>query len=460
MFLAYMKESAYHTDDTIAALATPWGASALALIRASGVGSIEQLSALFRPALKLTRAGGNTTVHGVLVDPETQEPLDEVMVIVFRAPRSYTGEDGFDITCHGSLPGVSAILDALRRTGFRDAEPGEFTLRAFLNQKMDLTRAEAVREIVDSKSRQAHVMALRRLSGSIEERIAILRQRLLTLSARIELILDYPEDEFDEDPQVDIAPLKSVIGDLEALLATFRTGRLFQEGVRVAISGRTNAGKSSLFNLLLREDRSIVSEIHGTTRDYIESWISIRGIPVSLFDTAGLRVGTDPVEEEGIRRTREVMDAADLVIYLVDAQEGVNAEDRTVLENPTFGQRCVPVWNKIDAAGGVMPTGFIPLSALTGEGFEKLENAIANHFLGDAAATADVAVIDSERQKTAIENALLALAHVASGIELSTPLDAVATDLKDALDAFAELSGEITSADVLEAMFSQFCVGK
>jgi tRNA modification GTPase len=455
-----MRESSYHTDDTIAALATPWGTSALALIRASGTGCIEQLSALFRPSGRLTAAAGNTTVHGVLFDPQTEEPLDEVIVLVFRAPKSYTGEDGFDITCHGSLPGVSVILEALRRVGFRDAEPGEFTFRAFLNRKMDLTRAEAVREIVDSKSKQAHIMALKRLSGSIEKRIERLRERLLSVSARIELILDYPDDELDEEPEVDAGPLKSVIDDLESLLATFRTGRLFQEGARVSISGRTNAGKSSLFNLFLREDRSIVSETHGTTRDYIESWISIRGIPVSLFDTAGLRTGLDPVEEEGIRRTGRIMDASDLVLYLVDASDGLNDDDRKVLEDPKMAGRCIAVWNKIDAAATPAPAGFVPLSVATGEGFTALEDAIVEHFLGDAAATGDAAVIDSQRQKQAIETALTALTHVEHGIATSTPLDAVATDLKDALDAFSELSGEITSAEVLETMFSQFCVGK
>lgn len=455
-----MRESSYNTDDTIAALATPWGTSALALIRASGPGCIEQLTALFRPASKLAAAEGNTTVHGVLVDPETEEPLDEVIVLVFRSPRSYTGEDGFDITCHGSLPGVSAILDAMRRAGYRDAAPGEFTFRAFLNRKMDLTRAEAVREIVDSKSRKAHVMALMRLSGSIEKRVEKLRERLLSLSARIELILDYPDDELDEEPEVDTGPLKSVIGDLEALLATFRTGRLYQEGVRVSISGRTNAGKSSLFNLFLREDRSIVSESHGTTRDYIESWISIRGIPVSLFDTAGLRAGSDPVEEEGIRRTGRIMDAADLVLYLVDAAEGVNDDDRKILEDPKMSHRCIPVWNKIDVASQLAPAGFVPLCTVSGEGFAALEDAIVEHFLGNTAAGGDAPVIDSQRQKQAIETALTALTLVERGIATSIPLDAVATDLKDALDAFSELSGEITSAEVLETMFSQFCVGK
>ena len=454
-----MTKSNYHTDDIIAALATPWATSALALIRTSGAGSVERLSSLFHPPEKLARAAGNTVVHGTLIDPETREKLDEVIALVFRAPASYTGEDSVEITCHGSLPGIGAILQLMRKIGFRDAEPGEFTLRAFLNGKMDLTEAEAVREIVESKSRKAHIMALGRLSGSILHRIEEVKQRLLSITGGIEISLDYPDDELDDDPNVDLEKLSRVISDLEGLLSTYQTGRLYQEGVRVAISGPTNAGKSSLFNLFLREDRSIVSEIHGTTRDYIESWISIRGIPVSLFDTAGLRDGLGPVEKEGIRRTGEIIDAADLVLYLVDSHPGIDEEEKKSLSGDDRRGNCIPIWNKIDVSGNPAPEGFLPLSAVSGEGFQELEEAIVSHFLKGSYVGGE-AIIDSQRQKECLEGALIALRLVRDGLEKGVPLDAVATDLKDALDAFGELSGEITTTEVLELMFSQFCVGK
>ena len=449
----------YDTDDTIVALATPWGTSALAIIRGSGIGSIEKLSSLFVPSSKLKNARGGTFVHGVVHDPVSGEELDDVVVLVFKAPASYTGEDGFDISCHGSLPGIAAILDALRKAGFRDAEPGEFTLRGFLNGKMDLTRAEAVREIVESKSRKAHTLALTRLSGAIEKRIRTLHSKLLETAARIEIVLDYPDDELDETVEIDTGPVESAIGELQSLLATFGTGRLYQEGVRVAICGKTNAGKSSLFNLFLKEDRSIVSEVHGTTRDYIESWISLRGIPIRLFDTAGLRDGKDVVEAEGIRRTEEIVETADLLLYLVDAQEGVSGEDLGFLDDKARRSRCIPVWSKTDLTAKEPPRGYTPLSAVSGYGFERLEEAISSFFLEQAYAGSE-AIIDSQRQKECLESALDFLKHVKAGLDEHVSLDAVASDLQGALTAFGELSGEITSAEVLNLIFSQFCVGK
>ncbi|MBN1685120.1 MAG: tRNA uridine-5-carboxymethylaminomethyl(34) synthesis GTPase MnmE [Spirochaetales bacterium] len=454
-----MFEHTYDTDDAIAALATPWGTSALALIRGSGGGSLELLEKVFSPLSRLREAAGGTFLHGVLSDPVSGEPLDDVVVLVFRSPASYTGEDGFDISCHGSLPGIASILEALRNAGFRDAGPGEFTMRAFLNGKMDLTRAEAVREIVESKSRKAHSLALQRLSGAIAKRIKLLRSKLLDTAGKIELALDYPEDELDETIVLDSGPVNEVIADLKGLLSTFSTGRLFQAGARVAVCGRTNAGKSSLFNLFLKEDRSIVSEVHGTTRDYIESWINIGGIPIRLFDTAGLRDGGDAVEIEGIRRTRELIDAVDLVLYLVDAQAGVAGEDADFLNRPGNKGRTIPVWNKTDLTDGAAPAGYVPVSVVSGEGFHRLEERIAGHFL-KTAYTGDEAVIDSQRQKECLESALDSLEHVKAGIENDVSLDAVAADLQGALLAFGELSGEITAAEVLDTIFSKFCVGK
>jgi tRNA modification GTPase len=452
-------EHRYDTDDPIVALATPWGTSALALIRGSGSGSVELLSRAFSPSSRLEGAKGSTLVHGVLIDPVSREELDEVVVLIFRGPASYTGEDGFDISCHGSLPGIAAILEALKKTGFRDAGPGEFTFRGFLNGKMDLTEAEAVREIVESKSKKAHTLALKRLSGSIRNRIDVLRTRLIELAGRIELVLDYPEDELDEVSEVDSSPVSGAIEEVEGLLSTFRTGRLFQEGVRVAVCGRTNAGKSSLFNLFLKEDRSIVSEIHGTTRDYIESWISLSGIPISLFDTAGLRDGEDTVEAEGIRRTNQLVKAADLIIYLVDARAGLIDADRDFLGENGMSARCIPVWNKTDIAKEAPPSGYLALSTVTGEGFHELEKAVADFFLENAYAGSE-AIIDSQRQKECLENALESLKFVKTGLDEGVSLDAVASDLQGALSAFGELSGEITAAEVLDLIFSKFCVGK
>ncbi|MCK4542415.1 MAG: tRNA uridine-5-carboxymethylaminomethyl(34) synthesis GTPase MnmE, partial [Spirochaetales bacterium] len=327
---------------------------------------------------------------------------------------------------------------------------------AFLNRKMDLTRAEAVNEIVTSKSRRAHTLALHRLSGSIEERINTAKETLTRFMSSLAIQLDYPEDEEDSGIPMETESLYAAKNKLEELLQTYRIGRIFQEGVRVALAGRTNSGKSSLFNLFLKEDRSIVSDIHGTTRDYIESWVTIRGIPVSLYDTAGLRESEHPVEVEGIRRSGQIIQTAQLVLYLVDSCEGLVDEDREYLKN----HNCIGIWNKTDLEGSApAPEGFIPVSVLSGQGFHLLEEEIGNRLLGTAAPDSG-AVIDSGRQKDLLEKAVEALALVDQGLGLGVPIDAVALDVKDALDALGEITGEVTSADILNTMFGNFCVGK
>jgi tRNA modification GTPase len=281
----------------------------------------------------------------------------------------------------------------------------------------------------------------------------------LGIASRIELVLDYPDDELDEETDIDSAAVAGAITDIEELLNTYSVGRIFQEGVRVAICGRTNAGKSSLFNLFLREDRSIVSDVHGTTRDYVESWINISGIPIALYDTAGLRDGSDELESEGIRRTTEVVKASDLILYLVDGTVGVSDEDEEFFDEPSNREKCIPVWSKIDRARSPAPTGYIGVSAVTGEGFHLLESAVSGRFLTGGLG-GDGAVIDSQRQKRCLEAALDSLRHVKEGLEEGVSLDAVASDLRGALTAIGELAGEIYAADILESIFSQFCVGK
>ncbi|MCX7030825.1 MAG: tRNA uridine-5-carboxymethylaminomethyl(34) synthesis GTPase MnmE, partial [Spirochaetes bacterium] len=270
-------------DDPMFALATPFAPSALAVIRASGRGSLGLLAAVLRGRPDLEQMRGHTLHRTVIVDGD--EPVDEVLVAVYRAPRSYTGEDGAEITCHGSLPVIRRILSLLARSGFREAGPGEFTQRAFLNGRMDLTRAEAVNEIVRARTDRARSLALQRLSGAIQRKIEAVRDDLLGVLAALEACLDYPEE--DHGAAVDAAVLDRSTKALEGLARTCARGRLYQEGVSVVLAGATNSGKSSLFNLLLKQDRAIVSEVHGTTRDWLEAGIDIEGIPVRLFDTAG-----------------------------------------------------------------------------------------------------------------------------------------------------------------------------
>lgn len=466
-----MKTEQYHLQDTIAALATPWGESALAVIRTSGQGSIEQVDRIFKPAgnkdgLKdsgrLTAGGGFRIRRGMLIRPETEEEIDDILAAVYRAPNSYTGEDGVELFVHGSLPGIQRIMEALHSVGFRDARPGEFTLRAFVSGKVDLTRAEAVNEIVTAKSKQAQSLALHRLTGSVQRVINEAKFALTELVALVELQLDYSEDEGEaEDRPVPAERIRAVREKCLELAGTFSTGRLYQQGVRVALAGRTNAGKSSLFNLLLREDRSIVSEIHGTTRDYIESWITLQGIPVLLYDTAGLRTADNSVESEGIRRTEDVIGQADIVLYLVDACEGASAEDTGRLEELESRLPVLRVWTKTDTAPAAPPEGYLGLSTVSMDGFHALENAVVD--LATRQARGDAtggAVIDSLRQKELLERAAGALEKAEQAVRDGMPLDMTAMELQDALGALGEITGEVTSADILDTIFSRFCVGK
>jgi len=452
-----MKDFKYDPDDLIAALATPWAESALAVIRTSGPDCIKATARLFSVSEKMEKAEGNTILYGYITDGDIR--LDEVTAAVYRAPRSYTGQDSVEFFVHGSLPGIRKILELLFRSGFREASPGEFTFRAFLNRKMDLTRAEAVQEIISAKSNQAQSLALNRLSGSIENSINTIKSDVTDLLASVEIQLDYPEDEA-EMPDVEAAETEPIVGKIDRLLSTYRAGKIYQEGVRVVLAGKTNAGKSSLFNLFLKEDRSIVSDIHGTTRDYLESWISIGGIPVRLFDTAGLRNADHPIEAEGIRRSNEIIENAHVILYVADAQEGMTDDLETFMKAYHKDNRCIYVWNKIDKAVTTAPDGFIKVSAITAEGFSDLEEAIKAVVFRDHYVPGNEPVIDSMRQKKLLEEAREALGRYSQALLDGMPMDMAAVDLTDALNALGEITGEVSSADVLERMFSNFCVGK
>jgi tRNA modification GTPase len=442
--------------EPIAAPATPVGHAPLAVIRSTGDGSVDLLARLFSSPARLRAAEGNSTVYGRIVDPENGEAVDEVMVLVFREPASYTGQESAEIMCHGSPAGVERILSLLYRVGFRGAEPGEFTLRAFLAGKMDLTEAEAVHEVVSATTARAHALAVHRLSGSVHDRVDEAKRELVEVLAGVELGLDYPDEEV-EAPDIPVDRVTELRGRLESLAATYRTGRMYKEGALCVIAGPTNAGKSSLFNLFLREERSIVSEQHGTTRDYIEAPLSLDGVPVRFVDTAGLRGAAEGIEEEGIRRSRSVADAAALVLYVIDATVGITEEDRrTMASHP----RLLGVWNKTDLGGAPPPPAFLPLSVETGAGVETLLAEVRRRVLPQDVSGAGEPVIESTRQLELLQRAAGALELVEDAARQGVSADAVALDLRDAVGALGEITGEVTSSDVLETMFSHFCVGK
>lgn len=454
-----MKDLFYDTHESVVALATPWGESALAVIRTSGEGCIQLFSKVFSRPEDIMKAEGFTIKYGYIIEPESGKRVDQITAAVYRAPGSYTGQDSIEIFCHGSLPGIQAIMELLRTNGFRDAAPGEFTLRAFLNGKMDLSQAEAVAEIVDAKSVQAHNLALNRLSGGIYRRIDRIKKSLLSFVSAVEVQLDYPDDEIGGDSTISLDPVLKAEEDVHKLISTFEVGKMYREGIVVTLAGGTNAGKSSLFNLFLKEDRSIVSEIGGTTRDYIESWITLDGVPVRLFDTAGLRDAEHPVEKEGIRRSNEIINNSALVLYVIDAGIGISKDDEKIIKKHKSDRRYLFLWNKIDKAEDPAPGWAVPVSAVTGEGFLELEKAILSRVMGSRSASGEV-MIDSLRQKELLESTAVSLQEVRIGIETGISLDGIAMDLKDALDSLGEITGEVTSGDILNSIFSGFCVGK
>ena len=494
--------SFYGDETPIAAIATVVGNSAITLIRCSGKNSIELVSSVFVPAGKssfIKNAPGNTVIHGWVVklrdqkeeigekrgDIENNELIDEVLISVFRAPKSYTGEDSLDICCHGGHNAGFAVMDALKSAGFRDALPGEFTFRAFMNGKIDLTKSESVMELVSAKTETGRRRAVSRLCGSLQTEINEIKDILVRVLAGAEIFLDYSEDEVSADtdeisgmlPNRDIA--LEAHSRLKKLSDTWRTERIYQEGITCVIAGRPNAGKSSLFNLFLREDRSIVTDVPGTTRDWIEAWISIEGIPVRLIDTAGLRDTDDSVEKIGVLRSRMLLQEADIVLYLIDGAEGLTYEDKAECgmfnaEESESGDHAwssliknnsvLLLWNKCDIAKPFPSDNFSPvcLSAKTGEGLTELHAAISSVILRQAGSMNEpsAASIGTIRQKNLVDSACSALGEALVLAEKEEPLDLIAPLLRDAVNSLGEITGEISTADILEEMFSKFCVGK
>jgi len=470
-------EGMYGDDSPAAAFATTPGNSALTLIRCSGRGAIETFSSVFaRPAgaKKITDIPGNSVVHGWIV-LNGSEKIDEVLVSVFRAPKSYTGEDSLDICCHGGLSAGKAVMDALKHAGFRGALPGEFTFRAFMNGKLDLTRCESVMEIVRARTDTSRRRAVSRLGGFLETEINEIKKMLVEILSGAEICLDYSEDEIspgDEDGGLSGQDTAlQAFQRLKKLSASWQLERIYQEGITAVIAGRPNAGKSSLFNAMLKEERSIVTEAPGTTRDWIEAWVSVQGIPVRLIDTAGLRESADSAEKMGVERSRKLLLEADIVLYLIDGENGVTDEDRI------FCAECagnlLVVWNKADIAPAPLNTAAFPerqlqaikpviTSAKTGSGLEELYGAIVSAVqdrLPDIPGDCAIA-LGTERQKNLVDTACRALEEALSLAGNDEPLDLIAPLLREAVNALGEITGEVSTADILEDMFSRFCVGK
>ena len=487
----------YTPEEPISSIATALAPAALGIVRVSGKGCIELVSKVFSRPRALLEAPGNTIVYGWITTPAESEQktgvpepvegpqtkaqkIDEVLCAVYRAPKSYTGEDMVEIFCHGGPAVVTAVQNLMLKSGFRQANRGEYTFRAYINGKTDLTRAEAVREIIDSHTDDSRSHAAGRLAGALYEEIDSIKKLIVDTVAAIEVEIEYPEDEETIADTFDKADLERAEQRLAGLVASWRGEKLYQDGARVVLAGRTNAGKSSLFNAILKEERAIVSDIEGTTRDWLESWAGINGIPVRLFDTAGLRDTDDVIEAKGVEISRSLVHEADVVLYLIDSAEGMNEEDKTFIENCRVP--LIVVWNKCDKDSTIVPQVFeenlvssrserlpepvegpLPqarISAKTGSGLSELFNQIEALLTQGMDTEREQAGLGSARQKDAVAEALECTRHALATAEDNYSLDAVVQDLEDALDALSEVTGAITPDDILGSIFANFCVGK
>ena len=454
----------YTLDDEIAAIATALAPAALGIVRTSGARSIELISRFFSRPNALLQAQGHTLVYGWIHDEGVK--LDEVILCVYRAPKSNTGENAVEILCHGGPGIVKAIYRLCIKYGFRAAERGEFTFRSFIHGKADLTRAEAVREIIDSKTNTAQQKAAGRLSGTVFREIETIKTDLMAALAALEVGIEYPEDEETIADSFDEALLKKPLSALQQLAASWQTEKIYQAGVRLVLAGKTNAGKSSLFNALLKEDRAIVSDIHGTTRDWLEAELDFKGIPAHIFDTAGLRATEDTIEAIGVQRSVELASAADIVLYLIDGTKPPTEEDSAFIERNTAP--LIIVQTKADKGqpeplpAALQRYPAVSLSSKTGAGLDVLIDTVVGLVTADTALPMQNAGVSlgTERQKEAVTAALESTRHALEAGRSGYPLDAVIQDVEEAVHALGSVTGEVRSDDILDKIFSGFCVGK
>ncbi|WP_457573520.1 tRNA uridine-5-carboxymethylaminomethyl(34) synthesis GTPase MnmE [Desulfolithobacter sp.] len=457
-------------SDTIAAIATPPGTGGIGIIRISGPLAPVILQKLFRPARPRSTFESHKLYYGTITDPDGQI-LDEILAVHMRAPHTYTREEVVELHSHGSYLVLQSILAAVLKCGARPAEPGEFTKRAFLTGRIDLTRAEAVIDLLKAQTSDGVQLAVHQLQGELYARVERIRQGLVAILAVIEVAIDFPDEDVEilDLPQLRERLHREVEEPLARLLAEADRGRILRDGVKVVIAGRPNVGKSSLLNALLREDRALVTAVPGTTRDTIEEVVSIQGVPVFLVDTAGIREHADQVEELGIERARSKFQEADLILFLVDASRGMEAEDQTLYDSIAGKERII-VLNKIDVTARkdveLLEQRFageeiVCMSAREGRGLEILEERMARRFLGgDDRLQEQLACAPNLRHRLILEQTAQACTRLRQALDLTAPPDLLAVEVQAALDYLGDIVGITTPDDVLDTIFSSFCIGK
>ncbi len=454
-------------DDTIAAVATPLQPSGLGVIRVSGTEAVSLVEPLFKGRERpLKKAETHKLLYGWIHDEG--ELLDKVLLVVMRAPHSYTTEDVVEIQCHGSPLVLRTILDLVLRQGARLAEAGEFTQRAFLHGRLDLTQVEAIADLIHASSEVGAKLAAQQLHGKLYQAIDIVKKQVVSIASLIEASIEFPEEGLEFTQREDcLQRLDHACADLENMLSHAEQGRRMREGFAVALIGRPNVGKSSLLNTLLREQRAIVTTIPGTTRDSIEESVQIQGVAFRLTDTAGIRKTTDLLETEGIRRTQIVRDKADLVLLILDSSEQLTEEDQTLIHD-VEQERTIVVLNKKDRLSAKLPAWYEAISAMesvlisakTGDGCDELESCLFAKATQGGLPHQDEIWITNRRQQQAAKNALAALQQAREIFENSDGEEFLAVDLRSCLNALGEIVGETTPDDLLGQIFSEFCIGK
>lgn len=458
----------YDTADTIAAITTPLGESGIGAIRISGPDAYAVGDKIFKSksAVPLKERRDRSIQYGTIVD-ENGTCIDEVLALIMKGPHSYTAEDVLEIQCHGGWEALESILQLILRSGARMANPGEFTERAFVNGRIDLAQAEAVMDVIQAKSRAGLTSAVSQLEGRLSKVINKTRKELTELVTRLEVMIDYPEEDLEDIAVPDVSgALQEMQEKLQHMLEESQNGRMIRDGVMAAIAGTPNAGKSSLLNRLLQEERAIVTDVPGTTRDVLEEWITLRGVPVCLVDTAGIRETDDTVEKIGVSRARRYLDQADIILAVIDGSRPLTDEDKDILQSAA-DKNVIIVLNKTDlpsvmTSQDLSTYGFpiCPISASTGDGLEELKDRLLQEVLKGGFTDGPSALLTNTRHIELVRQSAEALERARQSLQDGMPLDCAVIDIRQAWDTLGSITGDTVHDDIVEEIFSRFCLGK
>lgn len=451
-------------EDTIAAISTALGVGAISIIRVSGKEAIEKVNKIFQ-GKNLESVETHTIHYGHII--EKNQPIDEVLISVMKSPKTFTMEDIIEINCHGGIATTKKVLELLLQTGIRLAEPGEFTKRAFLNGRIDLLEAESVMDIISAKTESSRKMAINQLTGKVSSLIHNLRQKIVDILANIEVNIDYPEYEDIEEMTLSIMHprIEEIEKEIKYILKESENGRLLKEGIQTSIIGRPNVGKSSLLNALLEEEKAIVTEIEGTTRDIVEGQIILDGVVLNIIDTAGIRETEDVIEKIGVEKSRKLIDNSELILYVINQNQALNEEDRSIIDQ-LVSKNHILVVNKIDLPSLIDLNEYeekhpiVYMSALENKGIEELKEKIKELFHMNQVETKDMTYLTNARSIAILKNAVISIEEIKKGIEENQPIDMLEIDLKEVWNLLGKIIGETYQEELLDQLFSQFCVGK